>query len=165
MPYATLGRSVIFGALVLLGGCASRPFDSAASRFKHRIQIETDQSQPTEGDRLMITEVWGTRPRLEVGGTYLVRGSYTLFSLDAANICLYLTALNWDNSGPDVDLQRMTVSNGHGTFALVHSMLGPGRFHVSMSGDRGSENIRVANVYFDADSTKYREQSAAERAP
>lgn len=156
---------LVLAATSLLGACASTPFDAVASKFKYRVPFETGQTQAGSSDRLVVSELWGTRPQLEVGGEYLVVGTYSLESLENASICFYLTALNWDNSGPDLDLQRTTVHKGTGAFALVHSMNGPGYFHVSMSGERASEYVRVANVYFGTDDNLLREESASQRAP
>ena len=159
-------RSILLAGLALsCGACASGPFDGVASRFKYRVPFEIGQKQAEGGDQIEITELWGTRPQIEVGGDYLVVGTYSLESLDEASVCFYLTALNWDNTGPDTDLLRTTVGKGSGTFALVHSMQGPGFFHVSMSGTRAGEDVRVSNVYFGRGDNLLRESTASGRAP
>jgi hypothetical protein len=116
-------------------------------------------------DRIEITELWGTRPLIEVGGEYLVVGRYTLQSLEEARVVFNLTAENWPNSGPDMDLQRTTVEKGEGTFALVQSMRGPGRFHVSMNSFGGADSITVANVYFENREVRPRGAKAPGRTP
>ena len=49
-----------------------------ADRFKFRVPIEVGASEFHEGGRIDIVEVWGTRPRIEIGGQYMVRGKYKL---------------------------------------------------------------------------------------
>ena len=68
------------------------------------------------------------RPHIE----YVVVGHYMLQSVSHGRLFFWLTADNWDNSGPIMDLQRADVRPGTGTFVLQHKMEGPGRFHVSL---------------------------------
>jgi hypothetical protein len=39
-----------------------------------------------KGDSIQVTEFLGDRPKIEAGGTYLVRGTYSLAPIDAAQI-------------------------------------------------------------------------------
>jgi hypothetical protein len=141
-------------------GCATGPFDSVASRFKYRIPFDVNSVQSPGADRVEVSELWGTRSKIEVGGDYLVVGTYSLQSLKQGRVCFYLTADGWDNSGSDTDLLRIDAAQGQGSFALVHSMPGPGDLHVSLSGWRDGDSIRVANVYL-----KNHEPRAGESAP
>lgn len=148
-----------------LAACASSPFEAVGSRFQYRVPFTVAESQMTSDDRIEITELWGTRPQIEVGGEYLVVGRYSLRSLEMACVALYLTADNWQNSGPDMDLQRTTVKKGEDTFALVHSMRGPGQFHVSMFSFDVADSVRVANVYFENGEKQPSSAKAPGRAP
>lgn len=51
--------------------------DFLAERFKYKVPFEIGQTQHN-GGKIEIKEVWGTRPKIEVGGQYLARGKYTL---------------------------------------------------------------------------------------
>lgn len=63
-----------------------------ADRFKFRVPIEIGASEFHEDGRIDIVEVWGTRPRIEVGGQYLVRGKYVLPPGQRGTIHFYLTS-------------------------------------------------------------------------
>ena len=49
-----------------------------AGRFKYKVEFETGWTESHDGGHIEICEVWGTRPKIEVGGQYLVRGKYRL---------------------------------------------------------------------------------------
>ena len=52
---------------------------SLARRFRYRVPVEIGFSESkNEGGNLEILEVWGTRPKIEIGGQYVVRGKYVL---------------------------------------------------------------------------------------
>src|SRR5262249_46807321 len=103
-----------------------------------------------EGGRIEIQEVWGTRPRIEVGGQYLVRGKYALPRGQRGKLYFYETAEgDWWGQGPipDLDLQSVTLDKEKGEFALLHGMSGPGYFHLYLAPpERYSRTF--ANVYF-----------------
>ena len=147
-PIRFLGPAFSTAVFLCIGGCASSPFDVVASRFKYRVPFEIGHTQVGEGDRIEITELWGTRPQIEIGGDYLVVGKYSLHAFDEARVAFSLTARNWDNSGPVMDLRCLTVGKGSGTFALLRGMPGPGYFHVYMYGERAGEYSQVADIYF-----------------
>jgi len=142
----TLLRSTVITLLAstFLSCAATRPPHQIAAQFKYRVAFEPGTVEATEGNRIEVTEVWGTRKRIEIGGEYVVVGRYTLASDSPGWISYFLTANNWDNSGPTMDLQRMDARPGSGTFVLQHKMEGPGRFHVSLY-DGWKE---VADMYF-----------------
>jgi len=151
---------------LLLPGCASSPFEAVVSRLAYRVPFDVGQTQVGEGDRIEITELWGTRPQIEIGGDYLVVGTYSLRTFDEARLSFFMTALDWDNSGTVMDLQSLTVKKGSGTFAFLHGMPGPGYFHVSMSAERrAGEYAQVADVYFGTGDNLLPEQAAAGHAP
>ena len=117
---------------------------SLVTLFKHRVPFELGFTETMEGGRIEILEVWGTRPRIEVGGQYLVRGKYVLPPGERGKLYFYATAGGaWGGITTTLDLQTMDVDKQEGEFTLVHSMLGPGHFHLVLEGPR-----RFANVYF-----------------
>jgi hypothetical protein len=117
--------------------------------FKHKVAIETGFTEFTEGGRLEIKEVWGTRPKIEVGGQYLVRGKYVLPRGARGKLYFYETSSgDWDNSKTaTLDLQMAVADKQEGEFALVHGMLGVGSFHIVLSAEDNYSRM-FANVYF-----------------
>jgi hypothetical protein len=120
-----------------------------AHRFKYRVPFETGHTESKEGGRIEIREVWGTRPRIEVGGQYLVRGKYVLPPGERATIFFYETATGaWGREGTaNLDLQSTEVDKQEGEFTLVHGMAGPGYFHLYLAAP-DSNSRWFANVYF-----------------
>ena len=126
----------------------AKPWDSIAARFKHRVHFEIGYTEFREGGRLEILEVWGTRPQIEVGGQYLVRGKYVLPPGEKAKIYFYATASGaWGGITTTLDLQTTTVEKQEGEFELMHSMLGPGSFHLVLA-DPERYSRPFVNVYF-----------------
>jgi len=119
-----------------------------ANRFKYRIPFETGFTESKEGGRIEIREVWGTRPQIEVGGQYLVRGKYVLPPGERGKLYFYETATgDWSQTTTTLDLQTLEVAKQQGEFTLVHGMVGPGYFHLYLA---PAENYSrtFANVYF-----------------
>jgi RNA polymerase sigma factor (sigma-70 family) len=119
-----------------------------ADRFKYRIAFEIGRTQIDEGGRIEIREVWGTRPQIEVGGQYLVRGKYVLPPGVRGRLSFYATAGGaWGALPTTLDLQSTAVDQPEGEFALVHGMSEPGNFHLILTAaDRYSRWF--ADVYF-----------------
>jgi RNA polymerase sigma factor (sigma-70 family) len=126
-----------------------RPDAFLASRFKYRIAVEIGESETREGGRLVIQEVWGTRPRIEVGGLYVVHGTYTLPGGQRGKLYFYETADGaWGNSGiATMDLQTVDLEQEKGEFTVMHVMGGPGYFHLYLASPE-SYSRYFANVYF-----------------
>jgi RNA polymerase sigma factor (sigma-70 family) len=125
------------------------PGDSLSKRLRYRIPFEIGYTELREGGRLEIREVWGTRPRIEVGGQYLVRGRYVLPQGARGTLYFFETADGaWGNMRiPTLDLQTISLDQPEGEFTLLHGMSGPGYFHLYLSAaDRYSRTF--ANVYF-----------------
>jgi multidrug efflux pump subunit AcrA (membrane-fusion protein) len=118
-----------------------------AERFKFKVPFEIGHTQ-TDGGRIEIREVWGTRPKIAVGGQYLVRGKYTLPRSERGKLYCYTTA-----SGPQgattntLDLQVTALDKQEGEFALVQGMPDPGYFHLILTA-ADSYSRGFANVYF-----------------
>jgi hypothetical protein len=131
----------------------SEPADAVkadlAGQFKHRVPFEIGLTETNEGGRIEIQEVWGTRPKIEVGGYYLVRGKYVLPPGQRGALYLFVTADgDWGRVGTTImDLQHTNLDKDKGQFTLVHGMAGPGYFHLYLATpDRYSRMF--ANVYF-----------------
>jgi RNA polymerase sigma factor (sigma-70 family) len=119
-----------------------------ADRFKYRVPFETGVTETREGGRIEIREVWGTRPRIEVGGQYLVRGTYVLPPGERGKLYFYETATgDWSQPTATMDLQHTTLGKEKGEFALMHSMAGPGYFHLYLASPERYSRM-FANVYF-----------------
>jgi RNA polymerase sigma factor (sigma-70 family) len=127
-----------------------------AGRFNHRVPFETGLTETNEGGRIEILEVWGTRPRIEVGGYYLVRGKYVLPPGRRGALYLFATAGGaWGRVGTIMDHQHTVVDKEMGEFTLMHGMAGPGYFHVYLA-DPDRYSRMFANVYFGTGDTVWR---------
>jgi hypothetical protein len=130
-----------------------------SDRITHRVPIELGQTQMAEGVRIEIDEVRGTRPKIEVGGYYVVRGRCILPPGKRGRLYLLLTKTTNIANAPtaNTDLQSAMVDSEHGEFALMNSMQGPGHFHLKlMSADDPLESL--ANVYFGTGETVLRKK-------
>lgn len=158
---------ILLGVLAALAatGCAApraaAPHDAIAARFKYKVPFETGKRESTATDQVEVIGLWGTRPRIEIGGEYLVVGRYTLQSDERGHVFFYMTGNNWDNSGPVMDLQRTEVRRGSGTFVLQHKMAGPGWFHVDLYG----EENELADLYFGEGDNLLRAEPSTVRSP
>ena len=128
---------------------------SLAKRFKYRVPFETGYTESKEGGSIKIREVWGTRPRIEVGGQYLVRGKYVLPPGERGKLYFYATAQGaWGMTGT-LDLQTAELDKQEGEFTLVHGMAGRGYFHLYLA-DPERYSRYFANVYFGTGDNVYR---------
>ncbi|HLN32468.1 MAG TPA: sigma-70 family RNA polymerase sigma factor [Gemmataceae bacterium] len=126
-----------------------------AKRFKYRVPIEIGRTQSQEGGRIEIREVWGTRPRIEVGGQYLVRGRYVLPPGERGMLYFYASAGGPWGRTASLDLQSTPVDKREGEFALVHGMAGPGYFHLYLA-EAERYSHWFADVYFGTGDNVYR---------
>jgi RNA polymerase sigma factor (sigma-70 family) len=146
------------------GDDALKRFAAVAGRFKYKVPFETGETQFKDDARIEILEVWGTRPKIEIGGQYIVRGKYVMPSHDPGILYFNETATatgpNWTGIGPDMDLQHMEVRKGEGEFTLLHGMGGPGSFHLTLVGEdavKGRSDM-VADIYFGTGDNVYRKK-------
>jgi len=128
--------------------------------FPFRIRVELGATEFHEGGRLEIVEVWGTRPQIEVGGHYLVRGKYKMPPGQRhGRLYFFATATGaWGAVGTVHDLQTTAVDKQEGEFTLVHGMLGPGYFHLVLA-DPERYSRMFANVYFGTGDNVLRKKS------
>lgn len=123
-----------------------------ASDYPHSVSFVSNtprwgQFQP--GDRIVITSVRGDRERFEVGGHYLVEGTYTLASMDSATLSVSITVPTATSPGarsPIPTGESMRVVRGSGRFTLPATLRYPGRFHVSFNPLKGGQSR--GTVYF-----------------
>jgi RNA polymerase sigma factor (sigma-70 family) len=139
--------------------------ESAAilDRLKHKVPIQIGQSETKDGARIEIEEIRGTRPRIEVGGQYWVRGKYVLPPGQKGKLCFYETSSGeWGRTPTqNMDLQQVTLDKPSGEFELMHGMQGPGYFHLVLT-DADNYSNKFANVYFGTgDNVLRKEQGAA----
>lgn len=120
-----------------------------ASQFRYRIPFEIGFTETREGGSIEIKEVWGTRPKIEVGGQYVVRGRYVLPVGERGKLYFYETADGaWGQAGTaTMDLQHTTLDKETGEFTLMHGMEGPGYFHLYLASPEKYSRT-FANVYF-----------------
>jgi RNA polymerase sigma factor (sigma-70 family) len=118
-----------------------------AKRFKYRIPFEIGLTETNEGGRIKIREVWGTRPSIEVGGQYLVRGAYVLPPGERGKLYFYETANGASGQTSTLDLQTVALDKEKGEFALIHGMADPGWFHLYLASPERYSRM-FANVYF-----------------
>ncbi len=80
-----------------------------ANRFKYLVPFETGRKQSRDGARIEIREVWGTRPQIEIGGQYLVKGKYVLPPGERGMLYFYATAGGAWGQTASLDLQSTAV--------------------------------------------------------
>src|SRR5262249_48246267 len=100
-----------------------------------------------DGGRIEISEVWGTRPRIEVGGQYLVRGKYRLPPGERGKLYFFTTATGESHVETTLDQQSTELDKQEGEFTLVHGMSYFGHFHLTLADPERYSRI-FANVYF-----------------
>jgi hypothetical protein len=124
------------------------PEISLTQIFKHKVSFEIGVTESKDGGRIEIREVWGTRPRIEVGGQFLVRGKYWLPPGERGKLYFYATATgDWGGVSSTLDLQSTELDRQEGEFTLVHGMAGTGHFHLYLA-DPEHYSRMFANVYF-----------------
>lgn len=92
------------------------------TRFPHEVSFGVGESDVRHhrGDKIVIREVRGTRATFEVGGIYLVRGEYTLRSVDKAVLVFSTTArLPGEGCTKGNPRGRVAITRGSGTFEVA----------------------------------------------
>lgn len=115
--------------------------------FPHVLDIRLGKTTFRDGDNITITEIRGTRPKFEIGGRYLARGTYTLESHAHARLCFYRTTRGPTSGDPPEDpRQRMAVSEGSGTFSLEKEIRHEGYLHLVLYPKTGGSGF--GDLYF-----------------
>jgi hypothetical protein len=102
----------------------------AADDLPCMVPFELGDAQLPPGDSITIEQVRGTSEKIMPGGTYSVDGTYTLRSMDEAQLAFYATTSS-TNSTPVDPKQKTGVKKGSGSFHLVKTMNEDGYLHVS----------------------------------
>lgn len=121
-------------ALFLASGCASPRVDEVAddtASFINEVSFSEGSIEFREGDDITIESIRGTASRIRQGGTYLVRGTYTLGSHDRAN--LLLANMVTQGSGRDTIDEDclLEIERGTGRFELRKTITQPGFLHLT----------------------------------
>ncbi len=120
-------------AAVFLTGATGEPASNPQMKsqppdaFPYAIEIETYQeswSHFRPGDSVEILEVRGTAPEFKIGGSYQVKGRYTLASEKQAMLALYSTN---GEVGPGTN---ELVQSGTAEFTRKFTIVKRGRLHV-----------------------------------
>lgn len=113
------------------GGCRDATIPEGTS-FPHHVDFEVGRTDVVSGDRIVITEILGSRATFEKGGVYLVRGEYTLSSADDAMLAFYVTATRREDACSTGNPRgHRNIRRGSGTFELAHPILTEGYPHVT----------------------------------
>jgi hypothetical protein len=104
--------SLAWAATLLVAvGCAGIGPDRIDVRFPHRIEFETRGAHQSDTDTLDITELRGTRPKIERGGEYVLREKYRLGSFEKGDGSIVLCNICF---GSGDTLHPSDVATGQG---------------------------------------------------
>src|SRR5262249_35556192 len=112
-------------------GLAAAHAGAEATEFPNAIQPELGATEFAPGDQITITSFRGDRPHLEVGGSFLLEGTYTLASAEEADLAWFSTSRGPSGGGPISHEQHVKVSKGSGTFHLKKTLAQDGWLHIS----------------------------------
>jgi len=128
--------------------CSRDTSTPSTTQFNEPVKFELGRTDLRGGDRIAITEVRGTRGDFKKGGSYLVRGEYTLASAEHAQLGFSVTVTNPEESCSHGDgRESLQIDRGTGKFELVETFVSDGHPHVSFYvNGQGS-----GGVYFGAD--------------
>lgn len=103
----------------------------AAEAFPHAIPFESGAAEFAPGDAIAIRSVRGDRPGFELGGRYVVEGTYTLASAPEARIGFSVTTRGRSGKTAVEKEEWRLVKRGTGTFRLVKTYTKEGWPHIS----------------------------------
>jgi hypothetical protein len=121
-------RRLLF-ALAILTAYFSKALGGEAE-FPYTVRFELGDQEFAPGDNITIQQVHGTKETLATGETYVVEGTYTLNSREAAEISLFVTTSSATPTPIDPK-QTLRIAKGTGTFRLVKTMADSGYPHVT----------------------------------
>ncbi len=134
-------RVALTVGLLALGACASAP------KSVRVVPFTLGTPAFSTGDSIDIEEIVGTRPRLEVGGVYLVSGRTRVESHDGARLALYSTGS--DDGVRTQGYQTVVVPRGETAFHLAVAVLADGDLHLSLAPtDDTWSNHPFGGIYF-----------------
>ena len=120
----------------------SAPKAGANTKLTSDVPFMVSDSDVRPGDSIVIESVRGDRPRFDVNGAYVVRGTYKLESVDEAQLAFTeqttRPGLCSSSSGRD----KLFVHRGTGTFELATALPFEGYTHVAFYvQDRGAGGV------------------------
>ena len=118
--------------------------EAAETTYPYVIEVEPGAIEFAPGDRIVITAMRGDRQHLELGGRYLLEGSYTLDSAASADLAWFVTSRVPSGGTPIADEEHMNISRGSGTFRLKKTVHHDGWLHISFYVDGKSHG----GIYF-----------------
>jgi len=139
---AVLITAVLSVIITLNATAGGNPADEA--EFPYLIQADLGATEFAPGDNIVLTSFRGDRQHIEVGGHYLLDGSYTLGSADSADLAWYSTSRGPSGSTPVASEQHTKITAGSGNFRLKKTMTDDGWLHVSFYVDKQSHG----GIYF-----------------
>ncbi len=123
--------------------------NTLGNQFKYRIPVKVGKTSFNDRNRIEILEIWGTKPKFDTNGQYLVRAKYTMPNNKRGKLYFYeTTTVDGGRSNP-WDLQTTDAKQGSGEFTLLHGMIGPGSFHLQLLAGESGNNGTLADVYFE----------------
>ena len=84
------------------------------------LPVETGPAEFAAGDSVTVTEIHGSNPTIVSGGSYRVRGRWTLASRDAADLAV------WVKDGQCAGNTSIPIARGSGEFDLTFMMMSKG---------------------------------------
>ncbi len=103
-----------------------------AAQMTNTVPFDIGQTSNQGADRITITDIHGTQGDFAIGGSYVVRGQYTLASADDADLAFFVTAIDRaDACGSVNPRQTQHVTRGSGTFELANTLGISGYPHVT----------------------------------
>jgi serine/threonine protein kinase len=128
--FGTAWRFAAFILVLILSYELSRTvFSHLIAGRSHPVKSDDiGQAWFPQGDSIEITSVERTPERMSV------KGHYNLVSHHQASLALYITSTNQPGF-PEGAKQTMSISEGRGSFELVHPHIVPGLPHLSMFAD------------------------------
>lgn len=97
------------------------------------VPVQLGLQKFADGDSIAIQQVLATSPRMDVGDTVVVRGTYALRSRDRANLGLSLTQTETRERTKVSPAANMTAERGIGQFELTYRIQHVGCLHVTFS--------------------------------
>jgi hypothetical protein len=130
-PLMKTFRRICVGLAALLGFLAEGRAADDADAFPHRIALELGAVEFAPGDAIVIESIHGNRPHLEVGGRYVIAGTYTLASANSARLGWSITSRRPVGPVAVAAEEATNVTKGSGRFRLIKTFRTEGWSHVS----------------------------------
>lgn len=111
-----------------------------------RMNYELGQREFVAGDDIVISEIIGSRDDFSVGGTYTIKGRYTLRSQDKAMLSAFTTSQNTTGPTRVQPDQTVAVKRGGGSFNLTMTIVDEGYPHISFYPHDGGSSF--GGIYF-----------------